>query len=132
MSVPRQELETRLAAFAASNSLTVAYEGRHFDKPSTAFLECTIVGRNTKNVTTDGERKRERGIFQVNVWYPTGTPTSGAGTVEAIAESIIATFPVVPKVGNVSVEETPNQGSIITDVAGWLVLPVTISYRYES
>lgn len=132
MTVIRQELETRLAEFATANNLKVSYEGRVFTKPSTAFLECFIVAKNVKNVTTDGTRKRQRGVFQVNVWYPTGTPLSGSGPIEIIASNLVDAFPIVPKTGNVSIEETPNQGTIITDVAGWLVLPVTISYRYES
>jgi hypothetical protein len=131
MNPIRTELETRLKAFAdsASPALKVAFEGVLFTKPSAPFLECFLFPAHTKNVTTAGTRKRECGVFQVNVWTPSGKGTREA---EDIAQGIVDAFPIVPKTGLVSVEQTPEKGRAMPDVPGWLIIPVTISYRYES
>lgn len=119
----------RLAEFAGS--IPVAFEEVAFEKPDppALHLECTLHPAYTKDVTVDGSRQRETGVFKVNVWGPTG---QGTGDVEGLAIEVVKAFPLVPKVGSVSIEETPQRGSVIKDVPGWLIVPVTISYRYES
>lgn len=131
MSPVREELELRLKAFATTHSLPVAYEGMFFKKPDppAPFLECFLIPALTKNVTVDGTRNREVGLFQVNVWAPAG---NGLKVADAIATNLVNAFPVVPKTGLVSIEQTPSKGKMMPDVAGWLIFPVTISYRYES
>ena len=128
----RQELEIRLATFAASQSpkIEIAYEGVPFTKPTNKpFLECFLISAGISTVTVDAIRNRERGTFQVNVWYPSG---SGARAVEMIGQGLLNAFPVVPKVGTVSIEQPANTGRLIVDLAGWIVLPVTIIYRQET
>lgn len=126
----RAELETRLKAFAEAQvpPLSIAYEASSFSKPSAAFLECVIVPTETVNVTVDGNRIRELGVMQVNVWYPSGT---GVGKLETLANKLIAAFPVVPSVGTVCIENTPSKSRAIKDEAGWVIIPVTIHYRQE-
>jgi hypothetical protein len=133
MNVERNELHARIKALGASLSVPVAYEGVSFTKPSIdgqdlPFIECFIRPSGTKNVTVDGLRVRDTGVFKVNVWGPSG---SGTGDVDDIAQSVVSAFPIVPKTGEVSIESTPSIGGLITDVPGWLIRPVTISYRYE-
>lgn len=132
-NVVRTELEGRLLALANSYSpkLTVALEGVKFTKPDppAPFLECFLISNSTTNVTTDGNRTRERGTFMVNVWCPDG---KGSGLNERIADAIIAAFPIVPKIGSTSIEQTPNASQAVIDVSGWRITPVTITYRYES
>lgn len=130
MTTVRQELETRLLAFANAQipPLKVAFEDVPFTKPTTPFLEAIIVPAITINVTVNGNRIRELGVMQVNVWYPEG---QGAGKGEALANKIIAYFPVVPKTGTVSIEQTPYKSRAIMDVSGWRIIPVTLNYRQE-
>lgn len=127
----RQELETRLKAFALAQvpALSTAFEDVPFTKPTDLpFLECVIVPAATVNVTVDGNRIRELGVMQVNVWYPSG---KGAGKGEALADKVIAHFPVVPAIGTVFITSTPYKSRAIKDEAGWRIIPVTINYRQE-
>lgn len=132
-NVIRTELESRLLALANSYSpkLPVALEGVKFNKPDppSPFLECFMAASSTTNVTTDGNRIRQRGVFMVNVWCPDG---KGSGLNERIADAVIAAFPVVPKTGSTSIEQTPDASQAVIDVSGWRITPVTITYRYES
>jgi hypothetical protein len=130
MTTVRQELETRLATFASSQSppLKVAFEDLPFTKPTTPYLECFIAKSNTLTVTVDANRTRELGVMQVNVWTPTG---KGAGVGEVIADKIIAAFPVIPIVGTVCIVSPASFSRAIIDESGWRILPITIMYRHE-
>lgn len=136
MILVRQELETKLKAFAEAQvpPILIAYEDKSFEKPVDnsgkylPFLECVIVPAATINVTVDGNRIRELGVMQVNVWYPSG---KGAGFGEALANKVIAHFPVVPISGTVVITQTPFKSRAIKDESGWRIVPVTINYRQE-
>lgn len=131
MTTIRQELETRLSVFAAALSppVPVSYENVSFNRPATGpFLECFVNSGSTVNVTVDGTRTRERGVFQINVWFPSG---GGMAKPELLAAQIVAAFPVVPKTGNVSIEQTPNTKQALLDVSGWIIIPISCMYRYE-
>lgn len=127
----RSELETRIKNWAAAQSpaLTVAYENVPYSKPAdkTPFVECYIAPLETIDVTVDGTRQRNIGIFYVNVWTPDG---KGSGQSDRIVSSLVAAFPIVPKTGSVSIEKTPSaKQPLYTD--GWRVVQVSIKYRYE-
>lgn len=129
MSV-RSELSVRLQTLATTLSLPVAWEGVPFTKPANlgSFLEAFVIPAVTLDVTVDGTRQRETGIFQVNVWCKTGV---GTKVGEDIANAIKAAYPVVPKTGTVSVESTPSIRPAILDSSGYRIIPVVISYRLE-
>jgi hypothetical protein len=123
--------ESALKNWADSQSpvIPIAFENEHFEKPSTGnFIECFLLPNETINPTVNGLRKREIGIFQVNVWTRQGYGTQAA---MSIAQGIIDLFPLVPK-GAVSIEKTPSIEKGLNDPSGWYVLPVTIYYRLES
>lgn len=129
----RAILMAKLATFAAAHSpvLTIAREGIPFTKPAddSAFLEAILTPANTTNPSSEATRKRFHGDFQINVWTKDNI---GPGSGEAIAEEIIALFPVVPKsLLPVSIEQTPSIRAAILDQAGWRVIPVTMMYRAE-
>ena len=131
MITVRAELETKLKAFADAQVpvVPIAFEDTPFTKPTNSpFLECVIVPAATFNVTVDGNRIRELGVMQVNVWYPSG---QGAGKGEALANKVIAHFPVVPISGTVVVTQTPFKSRAIKDESGWRIVPVTVNYRQE-
>lgn len=131
MSNPiRSELETKLAAFAAAHvpPLPVAYEGVPFIKPSGPFLECFLKKSGTLDVTVDGTRQRELGLFLVNVWVKDG---AGSAVAEDIAQGIINYFPIVPQTFSVNISNTPNASPAIVDANGWRVIPISIRWRAE-
>lgn len=127
----RVELVKKLGVYAESKSLPLSVQGKRFSKPESSFLECFLIGRKIKNPTTDAIRKREYGTFQINIWQKEAD-ANGTSFLEDTALELSNLYPVYPKTGVVSIEDPADLGNIITDVAGWLILPVTISYRYES
>lgn len=128
----RSYFEGKLKTFADAQSpvVPIAFENAAFTKPTSGlFLECFIMPSTTINPSTDAVRKREVGICQVNCWSLQGIGTK-AGM--ALAQSIVDLFPVVPK-GTVSIESTPSvERGMLDQQSGWFIIPVVITYRYES
>lgn len=128
----RSELETKIAAYAASLSpaLPVAYEGVPFTPPTngSGYLQPFLLANTVTNVTTDGKRLRTRGNFQINCWVPDGT---GSKKVEDLANAVAALYPTLPKTGTVSIESPPQTSAAFTN-ASWRVITVTVSYRQEA
>jgi hypothetical protein len=108
----------------------IAFENVPFVKPlDGVYLEAFLVPNITLDVAVDGSRQRHLGIFQVNCWAKSG---KGMRQVEKLAQDVIDLFPLLPKVGVVSVDRTPVAESRLMDSAGWVIVPVTIPYRYEA
>ncbi len=126
----RYDLQTKLKAFADSRSLPVAWEGVEFSKPASGvWLQPFLLPAATLNYTLNCYRSTFVGTFQVNVWSRQG---KGFKEAETVADELVASFPVMPKVGYVSIERTPSIDSKIYDNGGWVITPVTMRYRYES
>jgi len=126
----RSEIETRINNWAKAQvpPIPVAFEGVSFTKPAGPYLEVFMLGGNSKsrNVAADGVRTY--GIFQVNCYAPAN---KGMGEVEALRDNIVALFPVLPKMGTVSIEQPLSwSGSDVID--GHVLVPVRGNYRIES
>ena len=132
-SIIRASFETKLAAWANAQTpkISIAYQNQSFAKPSNgaAYLEAFLLPNDTLNKELSGQRKTYIGIFQVNCWIKSGI---GIGQGDALAQEIINLFPMLPKSGAVSIEQTPTQEKAILDDSGWMIVPVTIKYRMES
>ena len=131
-SIIRSYFETKVKAWASAQVpvIPIAFEGASFTKPTTGpFLEPLLVPNVTMNHDISGNRKTMLGIFEVKVWYPSGR---GMGGVEQIVNSLVSLFPLVPKVGSISVEKTPYAEHPHFDDAGWIIVPLMILYRYEA
>lgn len=127
----RSELETRLKTWADAQTpkVPIAFEGIAFSKPTGPFLEPLLFPNIVSDTTLAGDRQTYRGIFEVRCWCPSGR---GMGAVERMASNIASLFPLLPKTGKVSVENTPYTERPQLDEAGWTIVPVMIMYRYES
>lgn len=124
----RSEIEVRLAAVAASLNLPVAYQNMMFTKPLNGkWLELFFLKSVSKNRTTDGKGYRVRGLFQINVYGPLNV---GMGALDSTVDAVIAAFPVVPKVGTVSIEQPLTDGPGLI-VATSIMIPITGLYRVE-
>lgn len=126
----RSELEGRLKSWADSQlpKIPIAFEGFALNKPSSGlFLQPFLLPAMTQNPTVDANRTRELGIFHVNCW---GLDGQGLGRVDDLANEIIKLFPVLPKVGTVSIERTPSKHQPMYD-SGWVIIPVVVYYRKE-
>jgi hypothetical protein len=131
-AIIRATLESRLKAWADSQTpkIPIAFEGAPFTKPTTgAYLQPLLIPNITLNSDLSGKRNTLLGIFEVNCWIQSGR---GMGGVEQIVNNIVNLFPVVPKTGNVSVENTPHAERPMVDDSGWIIVPVVIMYRYEN
>jgi hypothetical protein len=128
----RQELETILATFCAAQvpPIPVAWEGVAFIKPASGvWLEMFLLSASTISSDVTATRIRQRGTLSIIVWSPSG---QGAKKIELVADQLVKLFPVVPKIGTVSIESPGNTGRITLDNSGWLCLPITFPYRQES
>lgn len=128
----RAELSTKLKDWAATQTppIPVAYEGVAFTKPVNfgTFIECFLIPAVTINPTVSAVRTRYLGIWQVLIWTKNG---SGTKVGETIADGIIALYPVVPKIGQVSIEKPPSAATALTEIEGYRVTPISIEYRAE-
>lgn len=132
MSVPtiRAALESRLKSWADTQGIPIAFQNMAFTKGSVPFLEAILIPNQTLNRDVAAAHERHLGFFQVNCWAPRGT---GMGQAEALASSVKALYPVVPKTGSVSVESPPKIDQALPDSSGaWVIVPVLIQYRYEA
>lgn len=134
-SIVRSALETRLSNWAQAQSVVpaIAFENRNFTKPTASkdaplWVECKLLPNQPFSRDTTAQNETFIGFFQINIWCPTGI---GMGKAEAMANSISQEFPVVPKIGGISIEKPPKVGAPLQD-SGWIIVPVLISYRYES
>jgi len=126
----RLEVEAKVKAWAAAQSpaIPIAYENVAFTKPDTTFIELYLIPATTVNKTVSAARKTLTGLIQFNIYTKEGVGTKKS---EELAQTLIDLFPVVPKTGSVSIEQT---GSIMNTLyeAQWLVTPVRFRYRQEN
>lgn len=131
-SIIRAELTTRLRAWADAQvpKVPIAFENAAFTKPLTgSFLQPVLVPNITIDADLAGTHQRLVGIFEIACWSPSG---KGIVTVESLSASVIALFPLLPTVGTVHIQSTPYAGQAQPEPSGWIVVPVTVMYRYET
>lgn len=123
----RKEIEDKVAAWATTKNIPIAYENITFTKPTTTWIELYIIPATTVNPTVNAKRATLYGMIQFNIYTKSG---EGSKKSEDLAQELIDLFPVVPKTGTVSIEQT---GSIMNPLydSQWRVLPVRIRYRQE-
>ena len=125
----RSEIESKLAAYATSKSIPVSYENVSFNQPCVGpFLEIYLFSTVRHNSDLAATHVRQKGLFQINCYGPVG---DGMALVEALVEDIINIYPVLPKVGTVSIE-APLHASSGYIVDGFMCIPVTGRFRVES
>lgn len=131
-AIIRAYMEGKIATWAAAQSpaIPVAYEDVPFTPPATGhYLEVFLMPAATLTATIKGTRGRMIGLFQINLYTRAG---QGSGPSETLAQSIIAAFPCVPKVGDVSIENIPYATQIEQEISGFKITSITVNYRYES
>lgn len=132
-AIIRASFETKLKAWADAQTpkVPIAFQAAAFTKPTNGspYLEAFLIPGETLSKELSGKRKTYIGLFQVNCWAQTG---AGMGAAESLAQSVINLFPMVPKIGAVSIECNPSAEHPIPDDSGWVIVPVTIKYRMET
>jgi hypothetical protein len=88
----RSLYEQRLAAWAATQGLRVAYQNVSFEPADgETYLAAFTLPAGTDSDTLSGDHKQYTGLFQVNAVTPAG---NGPGAAEGLAEAIAAQFPL--------------------------------------
>lgn len=125
----RLELEAKTKTWATGKTpqIQIAYENVDFVKPDGTWVQMFLIPALTANNTVDTIRKTYYGMVQFNIYTKINKGTKEA---EELAQELINLFPVIPKVGTVSIEQT---GSILNTFVDsiWRVTPVRIHYRQE-
>lgn len=86
----RKLFETRLATWAATQNLPVAWENVAYTPGDSTYLRAFLLRGQTTSRDLLGANRHRVGVFQVNVVAPAGT---GAGAAETIGEQLAALFP---------------------------------------
>lgn len=125
----RASVETRLATWAATNAVPVAWENTPFTKPASgAYVEPFLIPNAILPRDTSAQNSTYLGFYQVNVWIRVGT---GMGQAEALAESIRTAFPIVPRQNGLQIEKVEISRPL-DDISGWVATPVLLRYRYDT
>jgi hypothetical protein len=125
----RSELEAPLVQYGIQKNIPVALENKKFTKPSTgSYLEILLLSTHSINRDVAAKGVRTYGKAQINVYSELGT---GMGLLESLADEVKNLYPVIPKLGIVSIEKPCDEGD--TYVSGnFMCLPITVSYRVET
>jgi hypothetical protein len=128
----RAALEGRLATWAATQSLTVAYENVPFAQPAGTYIRCWMLPADRSSDDLEGKLTTYLGIFQVDV---VGLENVGSGTVGAIVDLIVAQFPkgtLINKSGlNILVISPPSPKPGEYE-PGRYIVKVSIPYRCDT
>ena len=130
----RSIITTALATWATARNipLPLARENTAFTKPANfgTFLELNIIPADTVTASVSGTRKRYLGEVIINIWTDDGI---GTGAAEAIADGLVALFPVFPKtLDPLSIETFPSVKRSLLSDDGYRVTPVCFMYRMEA
>lgn len=125
----RLELEAKVRAWAEAKNpiIKIAYENVDFVKPDTTWIQMFLIPAITTNTTVDTKRKTHLGMVHFNIYTKLNIGTKES---ETLAQELIDLFPVFPKSGTVSIEQTGSIYNTFTDSL-WIVTPVRIRYRQE-
>ena len=125
----RAEIEAKLKTWADAKSpqIQIAYENVDFVKPDTTWIQMFLIPAITANTTVDTKRKTHLGMVHFNIYTKLNKGTKES---ETLAQELIELFPVFPKTGTVSIEQTGSIYNPFND-AVWRVTPVRIRYRQE-
>lgn len=87
----RAAFETRLAAWAATKSLPVAYENASFTQPAEAYVRVFVLPAATTSETMDVLHRGYKGVIQVTVVLPLD---AGSQQAQGIAAELDALLPM--------------------------------------
>lgn len=127
----RAALEGRLATWAATQSLPVAYQNVPFNPPAGTYLRAFILPAQTHSDDLQGTHRGYRGIWQVNIDAPIGV---GPGAAEAIAVLLDALYPVNLRIGTSPIVHiiTPMSTGPALQDSDRFTLPVFCQYRADT
>jgi hypothetical protein len=129
MSIERVRTAIEIALHAMTPALETAWENRNYTPTAgTPYQRAFLMPATPDNATKGDQHYRERGVFQVSLYYPVN---EGAAKAMARAQLIRATFYRGSSFTNGTVttriDATPEIGRGMVENDRW-VLPVSIRY----
>jgi len=129
----RSLMETRLAAWAKTKNLRVAYQNQNFT-PATGetYLTTATLPALTDSLTLAGDHREYTGIFQVSVVAPAG---KGAGAGEALADELAALYPLNDRLSKGSfIVQIITPMAVARSIQGDtdFTIPVSLTYRADT
>lgn len=126
----RKLFESRLATWAATKGIDVAWENAHYTPGDTTYLRAFLLRGATTSRDMAGTNRHRVGVFQVNVVAPLG---SGPGAAEAIGEEICTLFPAQLRLTDSAFTVIVTQPmALASGIAGDDRYTVPVSCRYLS
>ncbi|MDR0275930.1 MAG: DUF4128 domain-containing protein [Burkholderiaceae bacterium] len=127
----RSAFESRLASWAATQSLPVVWQNVAAELPVVDHLRAYLLPAETAARDLAGDNRSYRGIFQVSVF---AAPGQGAERVEQIARALDELFPVALRMesgGLAVLVLTPMAARPAIQEPGWFSVPVSCRYAAE-
>jgi len=128
----RALIEQRLATWAATKSLPVAWQNVAFTPPAGTYLRAFLLPAETDSPDLQGVMRTYAGVYQVSIALPEG---QGSGAGETLAGEIDALFPLDLRLndGAVTVQmiSPASIGPAIQDGSRY-TLPVSFRYRCDT
>lgn len=126
----RRAIEVKIAAWADALPVTVVYGADPADQPEDqVYLRAFLIPASTDCRYLSASELEYRGIYQVSIICPAGTPVS---TPEQLVDQLSALFPVdseLSRAGFAGLVVRPvEQGPTITDTTTFMV-PASFTYR---
>lgn len=124
--------EQRLATWAATKSLTVAWQNALFTAPAGAYLRAFLLPADTDSQDLAGAHRAYTGVFQVSIVAPAG---QGSVVAETLAAELDALFPnnllLSSGAFGVQIVSPCSAGPAIQDGTRY-TLPVWFRYRADT
>jgi len=129
----RSLLEARLAAWAKTKNLRVAYQNVSFDPgDAETYLTTATLPALTDSLTLAGDHREYTGIFQVSVVTPAG---KGAGAGEALADELAALYPLNDRLSKGAfIVQIITPMAVAREIQGDtdFTIPVSLTYRADT
>lgn len=127
----RSLYEQRLATWAATKSLQVAWQNIKFTPPPGAHLRAFLLPARTDSQDLAGTHRAYLGVFQVSIMAPHDL---GPGAAETLADEIAALFPLNLRLTSsltVQIVTPCSQGPSIPGDTHYVV-PMSFGYRADT
>ena len=129
LALIRSAFESRLATWAATQSLPIAYENISFTPPATKHCRVYLLPAKTDSVTLDGTARTYKGIFQVSIVMPLN---GGAGAAQSLAIAIAGLYPSLFTHSGIIINTSPMSEGVAQVEPNYYVLPIRIIYHVET
>jgi hypothetical protein len=115
------------AGFPPSNQ--IAYEGKGFTSTlGTPWARMTLLNNSRQPFSLDGSDNIVGGLFQVDLFYPTG---KGTADIDVVADAVVEAFPLNHNLfrGSTRVSIYYAQRNPLLQQPDFLHAPITVSWR---